>query len=153
MRGADSGGSVPIPRAIAASLAAGVAYLGAQALDIRALGVPTNDLRLLAGLVPGGETRWRSLGTLMHFANSVALGLAFTRVRDRVPGDGWRQGLLFALAENAALTPLLLLTDRLHPGIRAGRLPRYVAPRPMLQQVIRHIAYGTVLGAALGRQG
>lgn len=143
---------VPNARAIAGSLAAGAAYLLAQAADIRALGVPTNDLRLLAGMVPGGEVRWRTLGTLMHFANSIAPGLAFTRVRDRVPGTGWRQGLLFALAENTVLGPILFLTDRFHPAIRAGRLPRYITPRGLLQQVIRHIAYGIVLGATLGRR-
>ncbi|MDI3340485.1 MAG: hypothetical protein QJR03_08120 [Sphaerobacter sp.] len=143
---------VPLARAIAGSVAAGAAYLAAQAADMRLLGVPTNDLRLLAGMVPGGEGRWRSLGTLIHVTNSVALGIAFTRVRNRVPGRGWRQGLLFALAENLVLGPLFLAIDRWHPAVRAGRLPRYGWGVPMLQQVLRHAAYGAVLGAVLGRR-
>ncbi|HUY99023.1 MAG TPA: DUF6789 family protein [Thermomicrobiaceae bacterium] len=132
---------------VAAGLAGGLAFLGVMALDMRVTGEPTNDLRLLAGLVPGGERHWRWLGTAIHFANSVALGLVFVRARGRLPGPGWLQGLFFAQAENVVVWPLLTAIDRVHPTIRAGRLPRFARPVPFVQEALRHAAYGLVAGA------
>lgn len=144
--------SISINEAIVGGIAGGAAYLAAMGLDILATREPTNDLRLLAGMVPRGEKHWAILGTLIHFFNSISLGLLFARVRDWVPGTGWRQGVLFALVENIVLAPGFIAIDRVHPAVRAGRLPRYGRVIPFLQQVIRHIAYGAALGALLGRK-
>ncbi|HET9016822.1 MAG TPA: DUF6789 family protein [Thermomicrobiaceae bacterium] len=138
-------------RGAAAGLVAGVAFLAAMALDMRATGEPTNDLRMLAGLAPRGDRHWRWLGTAIHFANSAAVGVAFLQVRGRLPGPGWLRGLLFIQGENLALWPLVAAIDRVHPAIRAGRLPRFNRPLPFAQEVLRHAAFGLVLGAVADR--
>lgn len=135
---------------LAAGLAGGLAFLLEMALDIRVTGEPTNDLRMLAGLVPGGERHWRWLGAAIHFGNSIALATVFVRARHRIPGPGWLQGLLFTQAENLVLWPLVMGIDRVHPAIRAGRLSRFARPLPFAQEALRHAAYGLVMGAVAG---
>jgi len=67
------------------------------------------------------------------------------------PGPGWLAGALFALAENLVLWPVILVLDRVHPEIRAGRLERFNQPLPFLQEVWRHVAYGVTLGLLVDR--
>ncbi len=133
-----------------AGLLAALAFLLAMAADLALLRRRTNDLRLLAGLLPGGARAWPIVGTAWHLANGAALGLVFCRIRDRLPGPGWFAGLLFALGENLVLWPLVALLDRVHPEIRAGRLEPFNRPVPFLQEVWRHAVYGVVLGALAG---
>ncbi|WP_448574713.1 DUF6789 family protein [Thermomicrobium sp.] len=134
-----------------AGLAGAVAFLIAMIVDLALLRRRTNDLRLLAGLVPGGARFWPVLGTLMHLANGAALGVLYGRLRRVFPFSGWLAGLLFALAENLALWPIVALLDRVHPEIRAGRLEPFNRPVPFLQEVWRHLAYGLTLGILYDR--
>lgn len=129
-----------------AGLIGALAFLLAMGLDLLLLRRRTNDLRLLAGLVPGGRRHWPWLGTLLHCANGAALGILYGRLVHRIPGPGWLRGLVFALAENAILWPVIVLLDRIHPEIRAGRLEPFNRPVPFLQEVWRHVAYGLALG-------
>lgn len=138
-------------RLIGAGLAAGVAYLGAMALDLALVRNRTNDLRLLAGMVPGGERRWPLLGSALHLVNSVALAAVYDSLRERLPGSGWSRGLLFAQIENLVLYPLVLAIGRFHPAMKAGRLDSFAHPVPFIQEVVRHAAYGAVLGHLLER--
>jgi hypothetical protein len=134
-----------------AGLAGAVAFLFAMAVDLAVLRRRTNDLRLLAGLLPGGARFWPLLGTLMHLANGAALGVLYGRLRRVFPFSGWFAGSLFALAENLALWPIVALLDRVHPEIRAGRLEPFNRPVPFLQEVWRHLAYGLTLGILYDR--
>ncbi len=134
-----------------AGLAGAVAFLIAMIVDLALLRRRTNDLRLLAGLVPGGARFWPVLGTFMHLANGSALGILYGRLRRVFPFSGWLAGLLFALAENLALWPIVALLDRVHPEIRAGRLEPFNRPIPFLQEVWRHLAYGLTLGILYDR--
>ncbi len=136
----------PLHPLLAGTLAA-VAFLLAMAADLAILHRRTNDLRLLAGLLPGGARAWPIVGTAWHLANGAVLGLLFCRIRHRLPGPGWLAGLLFALGENLVLWPLVALLDRVHPEIRAGRLEPFNRPVPFLQEMWRHVVYGVVLGA------
>lgn len=130
-----------------AGLAGALAYLVAMGIDIAITRTRTNDLRLLAGLVPRGGRYWPVLGSLIHFVNGAALGVVYARVEQRVPGRGWLRGLVFAMIENVLLWPAMMFLDRVHPDIKNGSLPVYNRPVPFLQEVLRHAAYGAVLGA------
>jgi len=129
-----------------AGFSGALAFLVAMALDLALTRRRTNDLRLLAGLVPGGARHWPWLGTAMHCLNGALLGTLYQRVQSRLPGPAWVRGVLFALLENLLLWPLIVLIDRFHPEIRAGRLEPFNRPVPFLQEVWRHVAYGAVLG-------
>lgn len=134
-------------RATVAGAAASAAYLAAMAVDLPLLRCPTNDLLLLGGLISRDPRVWPVVGTAMHFTNGVALAQVYGAVERRLPGPPWLRGVAFTLAENTLLWSLVPLFDRYHPAIRAGELPKMNRPIPFAQQVIRHIAYGAVLGA------
>lgn len=137
----------PQSAVIAGSLAS-AAYLAEMALDLRLLRCPTNDLLLLAGPFTRNPRVWPTLGTALHFFNGVALAQVYGTVGRRLPGPPWLRGVAFTLIENTLLWGLVPLFDRYHPAIRAGALPKMNRPLPFAQQVLRHITYGAVLGAA-----
>lgn len=138
--------SQEVVRGIIAGLAGALAFLLAMTLDLFLTRRRTNDLRLLAGMLPGGAPHWPVLGTAMHFFNGAALGALYALLHERLPGSPAVRGIIFALLENALLWPVLLLLDRIHPEIRAGRLEPFNRPIPFLQEVWRHVAYGLTLG-------
>lgn len=129
-----------------AGTVAGIAFLLAMALDIALTRSRANDLRLLAGMVPGLGRTWPLTGTAIHMVNGAALGAVYGHTQHLLPGPGWVRGTIFGLIENAALWPIIVLLDRVHPEIRAGRLSRFNRPVPFLQELFRHIVYGAVLG-------
>ncbi|TVR75062.1 MAG: hypothetical protein EA415_04845 [Sphaerobacteraceae bacterium] len=133
---------------IVAGLVAGTAFLLTMAVDIALTRYKSNDLRLLSGMVPGGGRIWPILGTAMHFFNSAALGAVYAHVEDRLPGRGWVKGTMFGLAENMILWPIITILDRVHPEIKRGTLQPFNRFTPFMQEILRHIAYGAVLGWA-----
>lgn len=137
-------------RAAAAGALGAAAYLAEMAADLPLLRCPTNDLLLLGGVVSRDPRVWPAVGAALHFANGVALAQLYGTVGRRLPGPPWARGVAFTLIENTLLWALVPLFDRYHPAIRAGDLPKMNRPIPFLQQVLRHIAYGAVLGAVYG---
>jgi hypothetical protein len=94
-----------------------------EPLDRRVFRCDYSDVRLVGGLP-------------VHALNGALFGLAFDAVRRRVPVDQRRLALALALAEHAALWPLVGLFDR--------ELVRN--PRAFLQGTYRHALFGFVLG-------
>lgn len=141
-----------IDTGIRAGLAGGAAFAIVMKLDMKLSGQPVDDFLLLAGFGPW-RTQWRTIGPIVHSVNSVALGALYALVSARLRGPGWLRGMTFALVENAALWPILVLLDRVHPAIRSGELPEYNHPWPFLAEALRHAAYGLVLGAVYERLG
>ncbi len=139
-------------RAAVAGAAGAAAYLAEMAVDLPLLACPTDDLLLLGGLVTRDPRIWPILGGVMHFTNGMALAQVYALVERRLPGPPWARGVLFTLIENTVFWAIVPLFDRYHPAIREGKLPKMNRPVPFLQQVLRHIAYGAVLGAVYGRK-
>jgi hypothetical protein len=91
------------------------------------------------------------LGLLAHTGFGTTLGLAYGALgRRALPGPNWARGVLMLMAENAALWPLAVVADRVHPSMRSGELPRLNTPIPFAQQLIRHVAFGAALGVLYG---
>ena len=138
---------VHLPRAVAAGLAASAAYLATNALDMRLLRYQQSDLVLLGRLLPPLRPVWPLAGLVLHTGFGLALAIVYAALaRERLPGPGWLRGILLATAENLLLWPLVPLVDRHHPAVRAGLMPPLNRPRPFLQAVLRHLAFGAVLG-------
>ena len=139
-------------RAALAGLAGAAAYLAEQYLDLRLLRFPGDDVRLLGMAVTARDPAWRAAGLAIHAANGVALALLYAALlRNRLPGSPVQRGLLLGQLENAVLWPLVpLVIDRCHPAIRAGRMPRHNTRAYAAQAVLRHAAYGAVLGGLYG---
>ncbi len=150
LREAIDAGYDPGRAALAGALGA-AAYLAEMAVDLALIDCPTNDLKLLGRPFTANPRLWPVVGTAIHFANGVALAQVYAAAgRHRLPGPPWLRGTVFTLIENMLLWGLVPLFDRYHPAIRAGELPKMNHLVPFAQQVLRHLAYGAVLGAVYG---
>jgi hypothetical protein len=139
----------------AAGVVAGLAYLAAQALDLRLLRTRADDLAIHGRPLSADPRRWRAAGAVLHLGFGAVLGAVYAgwprrRLTTYLPP--WVAGIVFLQAENAVLYPLLLPLHRLHPAWREGLLESYFRPRTAGQQVWRHLVFGAVLGALLGRR-
>ena len=71
-----------------------------------------------------------------------------------IVGPGWFRGLILAQVENFVLWNVFIrFVDRIHPAIKSGDLAKYDDKVPFLQGVLRHLAYGAVLGQIFGERG
>jgi hypothetical protein len=108
--------------ALAGAIAATVWGLQ-EPLDRRVFRCDYSDVRLVGGLP-------------VHALNGALFGLAFEALRRGTHAEPRRLALTLALAEHAALWPLVGLLDR--------ELVR--SPRAFLQGTYRHALFGLVLG-------
>jgi hypothetical protein len=78
----------------------------------------------------------RRVGFVVHAANGALFGLVFDAARRAVPMEQRRLALALALAEHAALWPVLAVLDR----------DVAKSPRAFAQGTFRHALFGAVLG-------
>ena len=115
-----------MPSRVRAALAGAVAATvwGLQEpLDQRVFRCDYSDVRLVRGFA-------------VHAANGAIFGLAFDAIRRRTSVEQRRLALALALAEHAALWPLMTFVDR--------DLAR--SPRAFAQGAYRHALFGFILG-------
>jgi XapX domain-containing protein len=130
--------------AIAGAAAAAV-WAAQQPLDKRLFDCRYDDVELLGKVVSADERVWPAAGLALHLQNGIAFGAVYAAVRPRLPLPPVLAGIAAALAEHAALWPLVALTDRLHPA--RGELQRLGGSRrAWLQAAWRHALFGAVLG-------
>ena len=140
-----------IRRACLAGLAGALAYLAEQELDRRVANPRSDDLVLLGGLVSASPPACRPFGVVMHLTAGAVFGLVFeAAVAPLLRGPYWQRGVVMGQVENAALWPVILIIDRVHPAIRRGALAPLNRPIYFAQAVLRHVALGAVLGLVLG---
>lgn len=139
-------------RAVLAGLAGSAAYLAEQYLDLKIVKFPGDDLKMLGMVTTRRDPAWRVAGLATHVVNGTLLGVAYALLlRNRLPGRPVVRGLLLGQIENTALWPAVpLLIDRYHPAMREGVLPHFNTRPYFVQAVLRHVAYGAVLGWVYG---
>jgi hypothetical protein len=131
--------------AFAGAVAASVWSL-LEPIDRRLLRCDYSDVLLLGKAVTPGRLAW-PVGFVIHAANGALFGLAFDRVRRRVPASKERVALGMALAEHLALFPLSYFVDRYHPARGQDGIPPLVTnARAFVQATLRHAVFGVVLG-------
>lgn len=134
-----------------AGMAAALAYAIEQEFDLRLFHHNADDLTLVGRPVTSNQRAIRPVGLAIHLTNGASLGVVYaTLARDRLPGSPAMRGIWFALLENTLLYPLALLEDR-HPGVRDGTLDRYWNVTAFIQESIRHVFFGAVLGSVTHR--
>lgn len=134
-----------------AGVSAGIAYAIEQEIDLRVFGHNTDDFTLLGRMITSDGHLIRPLGLAMHLGNGAAVGAAYALVvHDRLPGPPIARSLAFLMVETVALYPLAVF-EQYHPAIREGRLDSYLTPTGFAQQVLRHVAFGAVLGPLTAR--
>lgn len=139
----------PVPAATA-GLAATVVYSVAMETDKYITGNKFDDVEFIQGLLGDTSASSRRASALawgLHFLNGAVLGEVYAAIIRRfLPGPGWLKGMLFGGAFIVAVWPLTPLADRYHPLIRNGKLPRLANRTALLQNVLRHLVFGLILG-------
>ena len=130
-------------RAAAAGATAALVWAAAEPLDRLVFRCDYSDIALLGKAVSRGGTGGPS-GLAMHAANGAAFGLASSGVEPApIPVAASRS----ALAENAALWPLMRARRPLPPGARRARPAAAARNRAAFAQACwRHALFGWVLG-------
>lgn len=138
-------------RAAASGAVAAFAYLATMYVDIALTGSQSDDLLMIGRPLSSDPRRARLLGLAAHTGFGTTMGLVYGGLaRKWLPGPNWARGIVLMLAENTILWPLTLVIDRTNPAMTGGEIPRLNAPLPFAQQIVRHIAFGAVLGVLYG---
>ena len=136
-----------ILQVLPAAAGAGTAYLIAMWLDSKLSSHSFNDLKLVGQMFTTRRPHWLLLGLTGHYGFSVLMSLLYTSwTCPKLPGPRWLRGVLFLQIENLLLYPAGLVLDRFHAGIKQGQVPRMLNWKSFKGQVVRHVAFGAVLG-------
>jgi hypothetical protein len=132
-----------------AGLLATLAYSVAMEWDKYLIGNRFNDVRFIEGIL-GGEKRSKRLwllSWLLHLFNGVALAEIYAAALKRfLPGPGWLKGAIFMETFITGAWTLTPLADKYHPLIKKGEMPRLATWTSFLQNLLRHLIFGVVLG-------
>jgi hypothetical protein len=129
--------------AVAGAVAAGV-WAAQQPLDKRLFRSRYDDVELLGKAVTRSRG-WYPAGLAMHVQNGMAFGALYANLAPLAPAPAWALVPVTALLEHAALWPLMLVIDHVHPA--RDDLPRFAGNRRALAQATwRHLLFGAVLG-------
>lgn len=136
-------------KAAAAGVAATVAYSVAMEIDKRVTGNGFDDVLFIEGIIAGEKRTRRSnlLAWLLHLLNGVMLAEIYAALLKRwLPGPDWLKGSLFGELFIIGAWGLTPLADKYHPLIKNGELPALANRTSFLQNVVRHLAFGLILG-------
>ena len=90
---------------------------------------------------------WIIQGLAGHFSFSVVMALFYARFfYPWMPGPGVVKGIVFLNIENTFLYPGALISDRINVAVRNGELAPLLNKKSFMGQVVRHVAFGAVLG-------
>ena len=142
-----SDSKVDAGRAVIGGLAAGTAYLAAMWADNRLSSQRFNDLKLVGQVFTTRAPAWVIQGLLVHYGFSVVIALLYSSWgARRMPGPPWLKGVVFMQLENAILYPGAALVMPIHAGVKSGQVPSLFERKVIQGQVLRHVAFGLVLG-------
>ena len=117
-----------------------------EPIDCRLLRCDYSDVLLLGKTFTRGRLAW-PVGFAIHSANGALFGMAFDRVRRRVPYRRESVAIAMALGEHIALYPFSSFVDRYHPARgEAGIPPLLTNTRAFAQATLRHALFGALLG-------
>lgn len=134
-----------ILRVIAAGIIGTLAFNVVMYADIAVTGIPL-DITKALGSIAVGENGADFAGHIFHFANGVGLALIyryiFLKISTRVTEKHlWLHGITFAVLVTVGPVWLGLL-----PALGAGVAGLGISPLVPLITILRHIAFGAVLG-------
>ncbi len=122
-------------RSAAAGAAAATAWGALEPLDQRVFRCSYSDVALVGKAITRGPA-WRRAGFAVHALNGTVFGVVYEAVRRRTSAEPRRLALTLAVAEHAALWPLMYFVDR----------KLAVSPRAFAQGTYRHALFGVLLG-------
>lgn len=137
--------------AIVAGVVGTVAFNTVMYIDVTITGIPLDLTRVLGSLVVGRDGPVDAAGNIFHFANGIGLALlyafVFLPVSKRVTKrNAWFYGIIYAVM--VAVGPIFF---GLFPALGAGIAGIGISPLVAPMTIVRHIAYGAVLGIMVRR--
>ncbi len=134
-----------IAKGALAGAVAGVVWKAVEPLLQKEFGSPYSDAGIVAGFFSQGPLRQP-----LEFVGQGLGGAAFGSLFAALGGHGISQGANAALAENAALWPVVALLQRYHPDVQSGRWPKpFSDPGSIQVSFAGHAIFGVLLGALL----
>jgi len=132
--------------AIMAGLVGTVAFNMVMYIDVAATGIPLDLTRVLGSLVVGQDGPTNAAGNIFHFANGIALALLYVFIflplsKRLTKRNSWIYGIIFAVM--IAVGPIFF---GLFPVLGAGIAGVGISPLVAPMTIVRHIAFGAVLG-------
>jgi Family of unknown function (DUF6789) len=132
--------------AIVAGLVGTVTFNIVMYIDVTTTGIPLDLTRVLGSLVVGQDGPTDAAGNIFHFANGIALAMlyvfVFLPISKRVTKRNmWFYGIIFAVM--IAVGPIFF---GLFPALGAGIAGVGISPLVAPMTILRHIAFGAVLG-------
>jgi hypothetical protein len=138
-------------RAAYAGAVAAIAYLLAMYADMAITRSPSDDLLMLGRPFTVNRCRARIIGLPLHVGFGAFVGLIYAGYGHcRLRGPNWLRGATMMAIENTVLWPTAIVADRAHPSMVSGELPKLNTAVPFAQQLVRHAAFGLVLGVLYG---
>jgi hypothetical protein len=122
-------------RSATAGAVAATAWGTLEPLDQRVFRCSYSDIALVGKTLTRGPG-WRKAGFAVHALNGAVFGLVYEAVRRRTRAEPQRLALGLAVAEHAALWPLMHFVDR----------ELAMSPRAFAQGTYRHVLFGLLLG-------
>jgi hypothetical protein len=132
--------------ATVAGLLGTLAFDAVMYIDIAITGIPFDVAKVLGGLLVGQNGPIDLVGHTFHFLNGIGLALfydlIFLRVSTKVlRSHMWLHGIVFAM-----LVTVMPLWLGLLPVLGAGIAGANISPLVSVITIVRHIAFGIVLG-------
>jgi hypothetical protein len=132
--------------AIVAGVVGTVAFNTVMYIDVAATGIPLDLTRVLGSFVVGQDGPVDAAGNIFHFANGIGLALlyayVFLPISKRVTKRTvWFCGIIYAVM--VAVGPIFF---GLFPALGAGIAGIDISPLVAPMTIVRHIAFGAVLG-------
>jgi hypothetical protein len=132
--------------AVVAGLVGTVAFNTVMYIDVATTGIPLDLTRVLGSVVVGQDGPTDAAGNIFHFANGIALAMlyifVFLPISKRVTKRNmWFYGIIYAVM--IAVGPIFF---GLFPALGAGIGGIGISPLVAPMTIVRHIAFGAVLG-------
>jgi hypothetical protein len=132
--------------AAVAGLLGTVAFDAVMYIDIAITGIPLDVTKVLGGLLVDKNGPVDLVGHTFHFLNGIGLALfynlIFLRVSTKVlRSHMWLHGVVFSM-----LVTMLPLWLGLLPALGGGIAGTNISPLVSVMTIVRHIAFGIVLG-------
>lgn len=132
--------------AIVAGVVGTVAFNMVMYIDVAITGIPLDLTRVLGSLLVGQDGPTDAAGNIFHFANGIGLAMfyifVFVPISMKVTKQyKWFYGIIYGIM--IAVGPIFF---GLFPAMGAGIAGIAISPLVPLMTIIRHIAFGAVLG-------
>jgi len=132
--------------AIVAGLVGTVAFNMVMYIDVALTGIPLDLTRVLGSFIVGKNGPMDAAGNIFHFAIGIGLAIIYSYVflpisKKVTKQIHWYYGIIYAIM--IAVGPIFL---GLFPALGTGIAGIGISPLVGPMTIVRHIAYGTVIG-------